>query len=140
MSDNFTDNLQALEPLEDHIILRREKSTETAGGIILPDTPQGKSFAAKGRILAVGPGRILDDGSHREMPLKAGDVVFFSHYSTLDMGEEFRSLLIQLGASKEEANDILMLNLPNVILKIQDSKNGFRSKSRSYRDSGSGRK
>ena len=74
-----------LQPLGERVVLERAESEEvTAGGIVLPDSAQDKP--ARGSILAVGPGKILDDGSRSELQVKVGDQVLFSSYA----GELFK--------------------------------------------------
>ena len=73
-----------LQPLGDRVVLEREESEEkTAGGILLPDSAQDKP--ARGRIVSVGNGRLLDDGTRGELQVKVGDRVIFSSYA----GETF---------------------------------------------------
>ncbi|MDP6445207.1 MAG: co-chaperone GroES [Pirellulaceae bacterium] len=79
----------SLQPLGDRIVLQREASEETtAGGIVLPDSAQDRP--ARGTIISVGDGRLLDDGSRSEMQLKAGDRVIFSSYAgePFEIGDE----------------------------------------------------
>lgn len=74
-----------LQPLNERVVVQRAESEEvTAGGIVLPDSAQDKP--ARGTVLAVGPGRILDDGSRGQLQVKEGDVVLFSSYA----GETFK--------------------------------------------------
>ena len=73
-----------LQPLGDRVVLEREESEEkTAGGILLPDSAQDKP--ARGQIVSVGNGRLLDDGTRGELQVKVGDRVIFSSYA----GETF---------------------------------------------------
>jgi chaperonin GroES len=73
-----------LQPLGDRVVLEREESEErTTGGILLPDSAQDKP--ARGRIVSVGNGRLLEDGSRAEIQVKVGDRVIFSSYA----GETF---------------------------------------------------
>ncbi|MCF7834862.1 co-chaperone GroES [Candidatus Gracilibacteria bacterium] len=68
-----------LIPLEDHIILEAiEEENKTASGIILPDS---KEKPSKGKVIAVGEGKILDNGSRAPVDLKEGDIVYFTKYS-----------------------------------------------------------
>ena len=70
----------SLRPLHDRIIVERlDEDEKTKGGIIIPDSAKEKP--QKGRIVAVGKGKILDDGKVRPLDLKAGDVVLFGKYS-----------------------------------------------------------
>lgn len=74
-----------LQPLGDRVVIRREASTaKTAGGIILPDSAQDKP--ARGVIVSIGGGKILDDGSRSTFQVKEGDRVLFLSYA----GEEFK--------------------------------------------------
>lgn len=75
----------ALKPIADRIVVRREAATEkTAGGILLPDTAKNKP--QRGTVLAVGPGKMNDDGTRAPMQLKAGDQVLFTSWA----GDEFK--------------------------------------------------
>ena len=78
-------------PLHDRILVRRlEEEEKTAGGIIIPDTAKEKP--SQGEVIAVGPGKVSDDGTRLEMDVKVGDKVLYGKYSgtgvTLD-GEEY---------------------------------------------------
>ena len=69
-----------IKPLEDRLVAQRVKSeVKTAGGIVLPDSAREKSQQAK--VIAVGPGRLLDDGSRAKMDVKIGDLVLFGKYA-----------------------------------------------------------
>ncbi len=75
-----------VKPLGDRIVVRRQAAEDkTAGGIVLPDTAKNKP--QRGTIVAVGPGRLLKDGTRRPLQVKAGDKVLF----TIWAGDEFRS-------------------------------------------------
>jgi chaperonin GroES len=74
-----------LQPLGDRIVIEREESeSRTAGGIVLPDSAKNKP--ARGKVISVGDGRLLDDGSRSALQVKAGDRVLFSSYA----GDEFK--------------------------------------------------
>ena len=78
-----------LQPLGDRVVIEREESEETtAGGIVLPDAAKDKP--ARGKVVAVGDGRLLDDGSRSQLQVKPGDRVIFSSYAgeTILIGEE----------------------------------------------------
>ena len=69
-----------IRPLGDKVIVKRvEAETKTAGGIVLPDTAKEKP--RRGIVLAVGTGRLLDNGSRSEMQLKKNDEVVFTSYA-----------------------------------------------------------
>lgn len=69
-----------LQPLGERIVVQREESEETtAGGIVLPDSAKEKP--ARGIVVAVGDGKLLDDGSRGGSQLSAGDRVLFSSYA-----------------------------------------------------------
>jgi len=69
-----------IRPLHDRILVRRvEEETKTAGGIVLPGSAAEKPN--RGQVLAVGKGKILENGSVRAMDLKVGDQVLFGQYS-----------------------------------------------------------
>ena len=69
-----------LQPLGDRVVVEREESEEkTAGGIVLPDTAKDKP--ARGKIIAIGDGRLLDDGSRSKLQVKVGDKVLFTSYA-----------------------------------------------------------
>jgi chaperonin GroES len=80
-----------LQPLHDRLIVEAAaKEERTAGGIILPDTAQEKP--AKGTVLAVGPGKTLDNGKKAPVDVKVGDVVLYGKYSGTEVtvnGEDF---------------------------------------------------
>jgi chaperonin GroES len=68
-----------IRPLHDRIIVKRLQEVEkTAGGLYIPDTAKEKPI--EGRVVAVGSGKILDDGSVRKPDVKAGDKVLFAKY------------------------------------------------------------
>jgi chaperonin GroES len=74
-----------IRPLGDRVVIRRvEEQEKTAGGILLPDTAKKKP--QKGKVLAVGPGKLLKDGTRRPLQVKEGDTVLFTSWA----GDEFR--------------------------------------------------
>ena len=74
-----------IQPLGDRVVVQRDAAEEvTAGGIVLPDAAQDKP--ARGKIMSVGDGRLLDDGSRTKLQVKKGDQVLFSSYA----GEQFQ--------------------------------------------------
>ena len=80
-----------IKPLGDKVIVRRVEAEEkTAGGIVLPDTAKEKP--KRGIVLAVGNGRLLDDGTRSDMQVKKNDEVLFTSYAGTEIkidGEEY---------------------------------------------------
>lgn len=73
-----------LKPLDDHIVVEPlEAEQVTAGGIVLPETAKEKP--QRGKIVAVGPGRILDSGERGEMSVAVGDEVIYGKYAGQDI-------------------------------------------------------
>ena len=69
-----------LKPLNDRVLVKRLESEEkTAGGLYIPDTAKEKP--SKGQVVAVGPGKIAENGSRVAMAVKKGDVVLFNKYA-----------------------------------------------------------
>ncbi|MGA2266348.1 MAG: co-chaperone GroES [Phycisphaerae bacterium] len=70
----------AVKPLDDRVLIKQSQAEEkTSGGIVLPDTAKEKP--QRGKVVAVGPGKLLDSGKRGEMSLKKGDEVFYAKYS-----------------------------------------------------------
>ncbi len=80
-----------LKPLSDRVVLKPVKAEEkTKGGIVLPDTAKDKP--QEGEIVAVGPGKVLDNGTKLAPEVKVGDRVIYSKYSGSEIkvdGEEY---------------------------------------------------
>ena len=73
--------MQNLKPLNDHVIIKPLNEEETTkSGIILPDTVD-KEKPEKGEVLAVGPGKLMENGQRAEMSIKVGEKVIFKKYS-----------------------------------------------------------
>lgn len=66
-------------PLHDRVLVQPIKEEITKGGIIIPDTAKEKPLA--GKVIALGTGKILEDGSIRKMDVKEGDEVLFGKYA-----------------------------------------------------------
>ena len=80
-------------PLGDKVVVRRLEAEErTQGGIVLPDSAQEKP--AEGRILSVGDGQQLPDGTRVEMQVSEGDRVMFASYAGTEVGIDGDELLI----------------------------------------------
>jgi len=66
--------------LGDRVVIEREESeTKTSGGILLPESAKNKP--ARGKVVSVGDGRLLDDGTRQKLQVKVGDRVLFSSYA-----------------------------------------------------------
>ena len=80
-----------LRPLQDRILVQRvEEETTTKGGIIIPDTAKEKP--AEGKVIAVGNGKLGEDGKRIALEIKAGDRILFGKYAGTEVkieGEEF---------------------------------------------------
>ncbi|MDP2342185.1 MAG: co-chaperone GroES [Deltaproteobacteria bacterium] len=75
---------QKLRPLHDRVLIKRvESETTTKGGIIIPENAKEKPL--EGEVVAVGTGRVLEDGTVRALQVKAGDRVLFSKYSETEV-------------------------------------------------------
>ncbi len=82
-----------LRPLDDRIVVKRlEAEAKTAGGIILPDNAQEKP--QKGKVVAVGAGKLLDSGTRAKPDVEAGDTVIFGKYSGTEVKVEGEDYLI----------------------------------------------
>jgi len=80
-------------PLQDRLVVKREdEDSKTKGGIIIPDTAKEKPLRAK--VIAVGNGKILEDGKVRPLDIKAGDTILFSKYSGTEIKIEGEDHLI----------------------------------------------
>ncbi len=83
-----------LRPLEDRVIVKPAKAEEvTKSGIVLPDTAQEKP--QRGTVIAVGPGKMKDDGDRTAVDVKIDDVVIYSKYGGTDVkieGEDYKIL------------------------------------------------
>jgi chaperonin GroES len=94
-----------LQPIGDRVVIKpltREEMTKS--GILLPDTAREKP--QEGEVLAVGPGRVLDDGQRQKVELNKGDKVLYAKYA----GTEF----------KLEEDDLLILSERDVLAVLQD--------------------
>jgi len=80
-----------IRPLSDKILVQRlEAENKTAGGIVLPDTAKEKPQRCK--VVAVGKGQVLDDGTLKKVQVKKGDIVLFASYAGTDVkinGKEY---------------------------------------------------
>jgi len=81
----------AVKPLDDRVLVKQSKAEETtAGGIVLPDTAKEKP--QRGKVVAAGPGKLLESGERGSMSVKKGDQIFYGKYAGTEIkidGEEF---------------------------------------------------
>ena len=81
------------QPLGDRVVIKPlEKEEVTKGGLVLPDTAREKP--QEGEVVAVGPGRVGDDGKRITMEVKAGDKVVYSKYAGTEFKEDDEEYLI----------------------------------------------
>ena len=82
-----------IRPLHDRVIVKRlEEERVSAGGIVIPDTAAEKPV--QGKIMAVGKGKILEDGSVRALDVKVGDKILFGKYSGTEVKVDGDDLLV----------------------------------------------
>ena len=94
------------KPLGDRIIVRRQESEgKTPGGLFLPDAAKDKP--QKGKVLAVGPGKLLKDGSRRGLQVKEGDTIIFTSWA----GDEFK---------ETKAKDTILVMREEDVLAVVD--------------------
>ena len=90
-------------PTGDNIVVEPVAEEVSSSGIIIPDTAS-KEKPMKGKVVAVGPGKMKDDGSRMEMEISEGDVVLFSKYGPTEV--------------KVEGNDVLILSASDIYAKL----------------------
>ena len=82
-----------IRPLHDRVIVKREdEERKSPGGIVIPDTAAEKPI--RGKIMAVGKGKILENGSVRPLDLKVGDKILFGKYSGTEVKVDGDELLV----------------------------------------------
>ena len=82
-----------IRPLHDRVVVKRlEEEAKTAGGILLPDNATEKP--SRGEVIAVGPGKVLDNGDVRPIGVKVGDKVVFGQYGGSTVKIDGTELLI----------------------------------------------
>ena len=93
MAKKQQDKKVNIRPLDDRVVVEPLESEEkTTGGIFLPDTAKEKP--QKGRVLAVGPGKMLDSGERAPLTVGVGDTVLFAKYGGTEVKVEAKELLI----------------------------------------------
>ena len=82
-----------IRPLHDRVIVKREdEERKSPGGIVIPDTAAEKPI--RGKIIAVGKGKILENGSVRPLDLKVGDKILFGKYGGTEVKVDGEDLLV----------------------------------------------
>jgi chaperonin GroES len=82
-----------IRPLHDRVIVKREEEErKSPGGIVIPDTAAEKPI--RGKIIAVGKGKILENGNVRPLDLKVGDKILFGKYSGTEVKVDGDELLV----------------------------------------------
>ena len=83
----------AIRPLHDRVLVRRlESDKKTPGGIVIPDTASEKPM--QGEVVAVGNGKLLDNGELRALDVKAGDKILFGKYSGTEVKVDGEELIV----------------------------------------------
>ena len=85
--------MSKIMPTGDNIVVEPVTEEVSQSGIIIPDTAS-KEKPMKGKVLAVGPGKMLDNGNRREMEIKEGDTVLFSKYGPTEIKVDGKEVLI----------------------------------------------
>lgn len=92
-----------LRPLDDRVVVEPQEAEErTSGGIVLPDTAQERP--QRGKILSVGPGKLLDSGKRGKLSVAIGDVVIYGKYSGTDI--------------EVAGNDVKILRETDILAKV----------------------
>jgi len=82
-----------IRPLGDKVLVERvEAEAKTAGGIVLPDTAKEKP--QRGKVVSVGEGKMLEDGTRKEVQVKKGDLVLFTSYAGTEIKIDGKEYLI----------------------------------------------
>jgi chaperonin GroES len=82
-----------LQPLADRVVVKPiEREEVTRGGIVLPDT--AKERPMEGEVIAVGPGKMTDDGKRIAMDVKVGDIVVYAKYGGTELKVDGKDLMI----------------------------------------------
>lgn len=95
-----------IKPLGDRVVVKRmEADDKSAGGIILPESAKNKPQI--GEILAIGPGKLLKDGTRRPLQVKVGDKVLFTNWA----GDEFK---------QSQGEGVLLMREEDILAVIKD--------------------
>ena len=85
--------MKKIRPLHDRVIVRRlEEERKSAGGIVIPDTAKEKPV--QGEVIAVGTGKIMEDGKVRPLDVKVGDKILFGKYSGTEVKVDGDELVV----------------------------------------------
>jgi len=91
--DKEQPSMKKIRPLHDRVIVRRlEEERKTAGGIVIPDTAKEKPV--QGEVIAVGTGKLMEDGKVRPLDVKVGDKILFGKYSGTEVKVGDEELLV----------------------------------------------
>ena len=94
----------ALKPLDDRVVVKPlEAEEKSAGGIVLPDSAKEKP--QRGKVLFVGPGKLLDSGERAEMAVKKGDEVLYGKYAGTEI--------------KVDGEEVMILRESDILAKIK---------------------
>jgi chaperonin GroES len=94
-----------ITPLNDRVVIKRFAAEDkTSGGILLPDTAKDKP--QRGEVLAVGPGKVLKDGSRKPLQVQVGDKVLFTNWA----GDEFK---------KGQGDDVLLMREEDILAVLE---------------------
>lgn len=97
--------MSKITPLHDRLVVERiEQEQKTAGGIVIPDNAKEKPI--RGKVIAVGAGKVLDNGNVRPLEVKVGETVLFGKYAGTEV--------------KLQDKDMLVLREDDVLAIIQD--------------------
>ncbi|PIQ77626.1 co-chaperone GroES [Candidatus Peregrinibacteria bacterium CG11_big_fil_rev_8_21_14_0_20_46_8] len=92
LDKKFNEFLKKIKPMDDRLLVEPvEEDVTTASGIVLPDT-HSKERPQKGRVLAVGPGKLLENGQRVPMTVKVGDTVLYSKYGPTEVKLEGKEI------------------------------------------------
>lgn len=81
-----------IKPLGNRVLIKRSKAPTTKGGILLPDSAQEKP--KEGTVIAVGPGKVDEQGNREPMNVQIGDLVLFSNYAGTEVKGEEETIIL----------------------------------------------
>lgn len=79
-------------PLHDRVLIERVLEEKTSGGIVIPDTAKEKP--SQGKVVAIGKGKILENGTVRPLDVKVGDTVLYGKYAGTEVKVESKEMLV----------------------------------------------